>query len=1245
MQVVQLDVDKLRADLRVSALVSAGGLILPFGASLAVAALFMNDAYTNTSYIILAVFLTVVLGISALPVLARILSERRMLNTRLGGLSMAIAAVDDVIAWCLLAVVIAVSRSTNSLEILWTFLLALAELFIIAYVVRPLLKLLVRRSQGSTHVSAETFLILAIILVECSWFAEVIGLSALIGAFQVGLAIPRTSTLSHQLSERLEYFVVTILMPLFFTNSGLKTQFGLINDLHTAGFSVLLIVVATISKILGVYVPLRMTKSPPHTSMTIAVLMSCKGLVALVAVNLAKDYDIISDTFFAMLVLMVVVTTFLTVPLLQLTDCCMKRWRDGEEEGAVAAATKPLAVGASPATGIEGGLKSSYDTSVVGAVTVQAAAEAMAAADGALQVPLPSALQPPYRRARAPTADAVRLDRKPSFSPQFGAAQAPLVPNEAIIIAVRTGSSTLDVTGGAPGSAALRARHQSRASSLGSEHDIVHLARTVSQRAGGVGGGSVAVTREPSAVEVNAAAAASSSSPAHTAPGSAAASRPRSPLHGPVAGGSGFVVPPLPDAAPPAAAAVASILRRISTHFNLASAEIRGRAATATTALALETHDTMFLPPAALDVSAGAGAGNGTVTSAASTVMTAADGRLAAAFATRRGRARQTVRPRKLPAPAQLHVMVAVGDTQPASALIAAANMFPTYTVAMPLDEDHAANVTQYATPGAEVRAATATRGKALAASGGDGSGAQAADSELARMVTRYVSQEHVEGAGGAATAGFNTRFTLCWAQVGVDLPSVYMSSVTTVADLRDTALVLAVERSRMRLEVGPEAIELSTFPSSNVIADTCNEAERVNADVVIMSSRELMDSSLLASADENSTAALVRRGLRAAPVCPTGILFDFGNVYAVSRVLVAEMEGSHTADAALNLLAHSDVDVLLLRIPEPSQSRNELPGRRRRSSEAPEPARRGSVGDGDDEGARAGATVARAGAGSSGGGGNATAATGSLAASGRTAPPPPPPQPATAASGVAARSAPPAPPPPLFPPRFRGTALLPTVDEGANVQETVVPGTDAAIELAAIAAQVAAAAAADATPQTTMSKDPEENEADSVRESETEATALEKQPGSDALVLCAKAAGAPEPAPAPSAAGECGLDGADFTHVDGSGNVTEDEADNERADEEAASAADMLLAVHPRAQEAFLAQHASLGMAVESALRATPHAYSLVVLGSSLPREFGSGEEALAAAEPLVQQLADALATCATMRVSALVVFGPADA
>ena len=153
--------------------ISAWGIIVPFiGALLIALGIWSDPTFSNTSFGLMTLFLTCALGISALPVLARILAERRMLATRLGGLSMTVAAVDDVAAWVLLAILLTLVRSPTQIGILWTILLIIASQLLIFYAVRPLINWLVKKDAGHANLGADTFLYIMLVLIVCSYVAE-----------------------------------------------------------------------------------------------------------------------------------------------------------------------------------------------------------------------------------------------------------------------------------------------------------------------------------------------------------------------------------------------------------------------------------------------------------------------------------------------------------------------------------------------------------------------------------------------------------------------------------------------------------------------------------------------------------------------------------------------------------------------------------------------------------------------------------------------------------------------------------------------------------------------------------------------------------------------------------------------------------------------------------------------------------------------------------------------------------------
>lgn len=315
---MELDAAEFESNLKSVVAIAGIGVIFPLFMAAPTALLFDKPEYSKTSYFNLILFIGVSMGMSALPVLARILSERGMLTSPLGNLIMGATSIDDVMAWIVLAVVVAIVRSSQELNILWTILMAIGNFGFVIFIIRPVLTHICRKVRRPTDVSQSLFFLIFSVLLINSWLCEAIGLSALVGAFEVGLMLPRNPALLSELSSRLEDFVVIILMPLFFANSGLRTDFALLDSGDVWGLCIVLIVVATASKVVAVMVPARYFGLSWRHSLAFGILMSCKGLVALVVVNFGIDYDVITPKLFSILIVMVLVTSFLTVPLTEL---------------------------------------------------------------------------------------------------------------------------------------------------------------------------------------------------------------------------------------------------------------------------------------------------------------------------------------------------------------------------------------------------------------------------------------------------------------------------------------------------------------------------------------------------------------------------------------------------------------------------------------------------------------------------------------------------------------------------------------------------------------------------------------------------------------------------------------------------------------------------------------------------------------------------------------------------------------
>lgn len=285
----------------------------------------------------LVLFLGVAMSITAFPVLARILSERGLIHTPVGALAIACAAVDDVTAWCLLAFVAAVVRASGLAAAGLTLLFAVVYCAAMWFVARPLLAKLVRQRTDRRGISQRMVAFTVVLLLLSALTTEAIGIHALFGAFFFGVIIPREGGLAHGLRERLEDLVVVLLLPLFFAFSGLRTQLGLLDSSGAWLICGLLILVAVAGKWGGSTLAARATGQSWKDAMAIGVLMNTRGLMELVVLNIGLDLGVISPQVFTMMVLMALLTTVMTSPLLAM----LQREEAGRVTPQVVAAKAP----------------------------------------------------------------------------------------------------------------------------------------------------------------------------------------------------------------------------------------------------------------------------------------------------------------------------------------------------------------------------------------------------------------------------------------------------------------------------------------------------------------------------------------------------------------------------------------------------------------------------------------------------------------------------------------------------------------------------------------------------------------------------------------------------------------------------------------------------------------------------------------------------------------------------------------
>jgi Kef-type K+ transport system membrane component KefB len=277
---------------------------------------FPELAGEHIAFLPFALFMGTALSITAFPVLARILKERRLLRTELGTLVISCAAVDDVTAWVLLAILTATVHAAEN----WTHLgeTLLSLVVFIAMMLAPVRKMLesLQRRYDKNGAEGGFFFALILLLLAASWTTEYLGVHPLFGAFMAGLVVPKQRGLAAQTAERIESVTLALLLPLFFAVTGLHTRIDLLHGRRPWGHALAILMIAIAGKFLGATLTSRFTGNSWRNSLGLGVLMNTRGLVELVILNAGLELGILSPALFTMMVLMALATTFMTTPLL-----------------------------------------------------------------------------------------------------------------------------------------------------------------------------------------------------------------------------------------------------------------------------------------------------------------------------------------------------------------------------------------------------------------------------------------------------------------------------------------------------------------------------------------------------------------------------------------------------------------------------------------------------------------------------------------------------------------------------------------------------------------------------------------------------------------------------------------------------------------------------------------------------------------------------------------------------------------
>ncbi len=328
---MELDVSKLKNKAHDAVVISHASIVFPYLLGMALAYfIYPHFAPTNVSFLAFSLFMGIAMSITAFPVLARILQERKLTKTPLGALAITCAAADDVTAWCILAAVVAIVKAGTLGTAFVTIALTVVFILFMFYVVKPWLYRACEKSIQKGKVGKKAVTLFILTLLASAYFAEVIGIHALFGAFLAGVIMPQDTGFKKALAEKIEDVSVLLLLPIFFAFTGLRTQISLLNQGHLWALCAVIIFIAILGKWGGSMTAARMVGHSWKDAMSIGALMNTRGLMELIVLNIGYDLGILSPEIFAIMVLMALVTTFMTGPSLNLINSIFKDKKSAE---------------------------------------------------------------------------------------------------------------------------------------------------------------------------------------------------------------------------------------------------------------------------------------------------------------------------------------------------------------------------------------------------------------------------------------------------------------------------------------------------------------------------------------------------------------------------------------------------------------------------------------------------------------------------------------------------------------------------------------------------------------------------------------------------------------------------------------------------------------------------------------------------------------------------------------------------
>jgi Kef-type K+ transport system membrane component KefB len=320
----ELDLQAMRRRLGSVIFISQFSMIVPFAMGLG-AAYFLYDEFAphNVPFSGFALFIGISMSITAFPVLARMVKERGISHTNIGVTALTCAAINDIVAWCLLAVVVAVVRKGSVVSSFHTILWCLCYVLVMVLVVRPILRRALAKSTKANMAGRGSMAIILVLLLISSWVTDNIGIHSLFGAFFAGLILPGTAEFRKTIIKNIGHVGTVLLLPLFFVISGLRTRIDIMNDPHTLIIGSLVVLTAIAGKLGGTALAARLASYPLKDSLSIGALMNTRGLMELIVLNIGYDLGVFSSSMFTIMVLMALISTMITFPVLDLINRLM----------------------------------------------------------------------------------------------------------------------------------------------------------------------------------------------------------------------------------------------------------------------------------------------------------------------------------------------------------------------------------------------------------------------------------------------------------------------------------------------------------------------------------------------------------------------------------------------------------------------------------------------------------------------------------------------------------------------------------------------------------------------------------------------------------------------------------------------------------------------------------------------------------------------------------------------------------